>query len=154
MCPMDHKRQEHKPQDRPTAGRQPSGLTLVELLLAVVVLVVAGLGVLGAYQASFELAEVGEQSMVALNDLKDMTEQIKGTAFGAIQANFPNGVANGNGGNPYPSVVGGYSLTQEQITVAYPNPGTDPLEIIVQISWTNRNRTYNRSISTVRASAT
>ena len=136
--------------------RRTAGLTLVELLLALLVFVIAGLGVLGAYQAAFELMEVGQQTLIAVNDLRDMTEQIKDTAFTAIPANFPGGVANCSTTSPaYSNIVGGCSLNQEQITVTYPNgAGTNPLEIVIQISWTNRNRTYSRSLSTIRASAT
>jgi len=125
---------------------------LPELLLAVAVLIVSLIAVLGAYHSALHLTEVSRQAAVALNDLKDMMERIKETPFNAIATNFPNGVVGGPGGNPYNTIVGGYTLGQEQVTVTYPNPGTDPLEVTVTLNWTNQNRTHTRRLSTIRAS--
>lgn len=136
-----------------------AGLTLVELLFAVVVFIAAGLGILMAYQSAFELSEVAQQTSMAVNDLHDMMEKIKDTSFGAIPTTFPAGVVGGSGGNPvvtatYGGIIGGYSLTQERVTVTYPSPVPDPLEIVVTLSWLNGARTYTRSLSTMRSSGT
>ncbi len=131
-------------------------LTLVELLLALLVLTVAGVGILGAYQHALHLTEVSEQSGLALNDLKDMMEKIKSTPFTQLTAVFPDGAVNGIvGGGPdqYSAIVGGYSLVQEEITISHePSPAADPREFIVEIAWTNRGRTYYRQLATMRAS--
>ena len=126
-----------------------SGLTLVEVLLALLVCVIAGLGVLGAYQTAMHLTEVTQQTTVALNDLKDIMEQIKATPFTLLVTNFPAGTLDATTGQ---GIVGGYTLNGEQIAVAYPNPGTNPLEIVITVNWTNRNRSYSRSAATFRAS--
>lgn len=136
--------------------RHPSphrgGLTLIELVLAVVVLVLAGLAVLGAYQASYHLTEVSQQMGIALKDLKDMMERIKTSPFNTLATAFPNGVVGGGAVDQYGPIVGGYNLPTEQITVTYPTPGTNPLEILVTVTWMNRNRTYSRSLATFRTS--
>ena len=64
-----------------------------------------------------------------------------------------NGVV-GGGPDTYQPIIGGlYGLANEQITVLHqPNAATDPHELIVQITWTNRGRLYLKSISTIRAS--
>ncbi len=123
-------------------------MTLVELLVATTVAVIAGVGLLAAYHAVLNLIEVSQQSVVALNDLTDIMERIKATPFTQLTASFPNGMA-----GAYGPVVGGYTLSSEQIRVTHqPNTNSDPRELVVQVTWTNRSRTYQRSLSTMRAS--
>lgn len=131
--------------------RSRAGMTLVELLIAIAVLVVAGVWLLSAYQSALHLTEVAQQTTVALNDLGDMMERIKATPFTQLAANFPNGVANGAAG--YAVAIGNYTLPNEQITVTHsPSTVADPRELIVQVTWTNRGRVYQRRTSTVRSS--
>ncbi|MBI2104360.1 MAG: hypothetical protein HYT90_02090 [Candidatus Omnitrophica bacterium] len=134
--------------------RSRAGMTLVELLCGIGVLVIAGMWLLGSYHSALHLTEVSQQTTVAINDLRDMMERIKATPFTQLQASFPHGVANGPGGaRAYPSVVGGYTLPAEQITVTHsPNATADPRELTVQLTWTNRGRVYQRRVETVRAS--
>lgn len=134
--------------------RHRRGVTLVELLFGMSTLLVGAVWLMAAYQWSVQLAEVSQQSNVALNDLRDMMERIKTTPFASLTANFPNNTANGPGGaQAYTNVVGGYSLVNEAITVTHtPNTGADPREMTVTLTWTNRNRTYQRALSTIRAS--
>ena len=128
------------------------GFTLVEALFTMLIVIVAGLGILGAYGSSINLIEVAQQSSVAVNHLKDMMERIKSTAFTQLNTDFPNGAANGVA-NSYVSVVGGYSLPTEQITVTHqPDTLTDPRELSAQLTWTNRGRVYQKTLSTIRAS--
>ena len=137
------------------AGRRSTkkGFTIVELLCAVIVFVVAGIAVLGAYQSAFRLVEASQQSTIAMSDLRDMSERIKDTAFTLLLTNFPNGTANGPAGNPYSTIVGGYTLTQQSISVTYPVLGIDPLELIVTVTWVTGGRTYARSLSVKRTSS-
>ena len=139
----------------PATHRRRAGLTLIELLATSVVIVFASTGLLIAYQSTFHLNEVSQQASAAVDDLNDMMERIKTTPFTLLQTNFPNGVANGTAGTPreYTNIIGGYTLRDEQITVTHsPNTAADPRELIVQITWTNRGRTYQRSLSTIRSS--
>ncbi len=133
--------------------RKIPGLTLVELLCAIIVFVIAGVAVLGAYQSSFRLVEASQTNTIAMNDLRDMTERIKDTAFSVLTTNFPNGTANGPAANLYSTIVGGYTLSQESITVTYPVLGVDPLELIVQVTWVVGGRSYTRSLSVKRTSS-
>ncbi|MBI3331243.1 MAG: prepilin-type N-terminal cleavage/methylation domain-containing protein [Candidatus Omnitrophica bacterium] len=135
-------------------GRSRAGMTLVELLITIGVLVVAGVWLLSAYHSALHLTEVAQQTTVALNDLRDMMERIKATPFVQLQTNFPHNVANGPGGaQAYANVVGGYTLPAEQITVTHtPSVTADPRELSAQVTWTNRGRSYQRRITTVRAS--
>ena len=139
-----------------SSRRETGGMTLVELLLGIGVLVLSGVWLLGAYQSSLHLTETAQQTKVALNDLRDMMERIKTTPFTRLDDDFPNGAPDGMvgaGPNRYAAVVGGYSLPDERITVTHtPDPAADPRELVVQLTWTNRGRAYQRSVATVRAS--
>ena len=138
------------------ADRCWSGFVLLEALLAVGVLIISAVWLMAAYHSALHLTEVAQQTLLALDDLKDMMERIKATSFSQLNTNFPNGAVNGvvgPGPDKYGAVVGGYGLTNEQITVVHqPSTGADPKELVVQLSWTNRGRTYQTTISTVRAS--
>ena len=132
------------------------GFTLVELLFTITVVILAGLGILGAYGSSLHLVEVAQQAMMANDDLKDMMEKLKSTAFTQLLTDFPDGAVNGivgAGPDKYSAVVGGYRLAGEQITVTHrPNTSADPRELVVQLTWTNRGRLYQRTLSTFRTS--
>ena len=133
-----------------------AGMTLVELLVAVMVVALGGLWLLGAYHSVIELTDVSQQSDVAINDLRDMMERIKTTPFTALTTSFPNGAVNGiTGGGPnlYAPIVGTYTLGGEQITVAHrPNAAADPRELVVTLQWSHGGRTYQRALSTIRVS--
>ena len=132
------------------------GLTLVELLLATIVLVAAGVWLVGAYQSALQVTDMSRQAGIALGDLNDILERIKSTAFTQLATDFPNGAAGGAvGGGPdrYGAIVGGYTLANQQITVTHsPSTTADPRELIARVTWTSRNRTYQRQLSTVRSS--
>ena len=127
------------------------GMTLIEVLVAILVVSLSGLGLLGAYRSVMEMTEVSQQADRAIDDLKDIMERIKTTPFTSLAVVFPSGVA--DGGGLYAPIVGGYVLSGEQITVAHqPNAAADPRELIVTLRWTNWGRTYQRSLSTMRIS--
>ena len=140
-----------------TPYRNGTGFTLVEVLFAIIVVVVSGVWLMAAYQSALHLTEVSQQTNLALSDVRVMMERIKTTPFTALNARFPNGAVNGVvGGGPdlYTGIVGGYALgNTEQITVTHsPNTAADPRELIVQVQWTNRGRTYQRRATTMRSS--
>ena len=129
------------------------GSLLVELLIGFGAMVIAAVWLLTAYHSSLQLTEVAQQAAVALDDLKDMMEKIKSTPFAQLATDFPNGTANGGVPDKYGTVVGGYSLQTEQVTVTHqPNAAADPRELVVQVTWTNGGRTHQRRVSTMRSS--
>ena len=141
---------------RRSSRRWGRGFTLVEVLFALVVVVVSGVWLMVAYQSALYLTEVSQQTNAALNDIRSMMERIKTTPFTVLNASFPAGAVNGvvgAGPDLYTGVVGGYALSDEQITVTHsPSTAADPRELIVQVQWTNRGRTYQRRATTMRAS--
>ena len=64
---------------------------------------------------------------------------------------FPDSVIDGPGGNSYQSIVGGYELNNEHITVGYADVNSEPLEVAVSLSWQDKlGRTYISSVSTFK----
>jgi len=134
--------------------RQQRGFTFVELLLVIFVLVAAGTGILGSFLSTHLLTQYGRDTMVAMEDLKDMMERIHATPFTDLLTDFPAGDANGPAGNAYTCIVGnnGYTLSDQQITVTYPAQTATRREVLVTLSWTSRGRTRSAALSTVRTS--
>lgn len=126
------------------------GLSLIETLIATLICVIAIAGALEAFHYTFLLARTARATSMALSDIGNMLERIACTPFNDITINFPDGVIDG-GASDYPTIVGGYSLNNEQIRVDYTNPSSDPLEVIVTVGWLGpRNRPYTISLSTFK----
>jgi Tfp pilus assembly protein PilE len=140
-----------------TMTKRQDGFTMVELLFAVAVLIVSGVWMLSAYHSALQTTAMSQQWKVAVNDLHDMMERIKSTPFAQLNASFPNGTANGTA-NAYATVVGTYTLNGESITVTHfdlagaPSITADPRELVVTIQWTDKGRTYTKTVRTMRSS--
>jgi len=122
------------------------GATLLELVVATLVFSVALGALLSGMTTILQLIDHSRDQTVAVTDLRNMLEKIRATAFANMQARFPNGVANGPAGNRYSTLLGGYTLRNEQITVTYPSVGADPLEIRVTVNWQDK-RSRNWAVS-------
>lgn len=127
------------------------GLSLVELVIALFVFVIASAGVLSSYLSSSQLIQDATNQMRAVEDLGDLMEQIQATPYDDLLATFPTGVVDG-GGTDYDGLVGGYTLQDQQIVVTYPSQTTGRMEVLVTVSWGFLGRAYTKSLSTVRTS--
>jgi len=126
-------------------------VTLLELLIALSVGIVAIGGYIESTSYGLFLSRTSQQSSVALSDLRNMMERIGMTPFQRISLEFPDGVINGMEANQYEDIVGGYSLREENISVNYPDLSGNPLEIIVTVSWVGpKSRAQSLSLSTMR----
>lgn len=121
-----------------------SGITLVEILIATTIIVFVTMAIIQFYLSGLSLSEINKEETIAMAHLINMMEAIKCTPFSNIVVDFPNGVSDGTASNDYATLVGGYVLTDEHIVVSYVNPSSDPLEIIVSVSWQDR-RGANRT---------
>jgi Tfp pilus assembly protein PilV len=128
-----------------------SGTTLIEILIATLVFVVA-LGALSqSLVAIMGAIDLSRDRGQATTDLRSMLERIRATPFDYLTTRFPNGTANGPVLYPYTNITGTYALRQENITVIYADPLVDPLEINVALTWQDkRGRTRTASMATFR----
>jgi len=128
------------------------GTSLLEIVLALVIFVLATTGITGAYISCQQLSDHATSTLQAVNHLDDIVERIYATPFEDLAADFPAGDADGPAGNPYTAIVGGYVLEDEQIVVTYPNVSTGRREIQVTLNWTHRGRARSTVVSTLRTS--
>ena len=129
---------------------QHAGMSLVEILIALVVFIIAGGGLMVAHLYGSQLSEQAMATVKAVNDLDDIMECIRATPFDTVTAAFPDGLPNGGGAGDYSAMVGGYTLVGEQITVRYPLQTPERLEILVTVNWTQRGRARSTSLSTLK----
>jgi len=116
------------------------GFTLAELLVGTFILVTAGVAILDSFIVNAYFSALNKGRTAAMTDLSNMMEAVISTPFNNITAKFPNGDQDGLNPlvNPtYANIVGGYTLKNEHITVAYVNPNSDPKEITVTLNWTD-----------------
>jgi hypothetical protein len=105
-----------------------------------------------AFHAHFYLCQTSRESLIALNDLETMVENIYSEPFASLSIAFPNGTANGSSANPYWNIVGGYELAQESITVTYPTFTNESREILVSLIWRDKAQRLQRmAIATYRS---
>lgn len=127
------------------------GMTLVEILIATLVFVVALGAVLSSIVAILYIIDLAKDQTVAMSDLRNIMEQIRATTLANMASLYPNAVADGPANNRYQTILGGYSLNNEHITVTYFDINSDPLEINVRISWEDKyRRPYSTSMSTFK----
>lgn len=115
-----------------------NGITLVEILLAITILVFASVAILQTYLQNLNFSDLIKEHTVALHHAINIMEDIKCTPFSNLIIRYPNGVVDGPAGNNYATLAGGYTLINEHITVSYLNPNADPLEITVSLSWQDK----------------
>ena len=127
------------------------GITMVEIVIALVLFMGAAGGITAAHLYSKRLSDDATNSMRAVNDLDDLMECIQATSFTGLPAAFPNGIVGGVGG-AYAAMVGGYTLKGEQIVVTYPSQASGRLEMLVTVSWLQQSRLRSESSSVVRTS--
>jgi len=115
------------------------GVSLVEVLVAVMIISFVSVGILQTFLVNLNAAELNRGNTVAMAHLGNMLEKIRCAAFDDLTTRFPNQDVDGPTGNNYADIVGGYTLPNEHITVTYTDPSTDPLEIIITLTWRYRN---------------
>lgn len=126
--------------------KNAKGMTYVEILIAAAVFILAVGSLLNSLTAVVYLINLSGEQSVAIADIRNMMERIKVTAFANTVNLFPNGDVDGPVYNSYSSIVGGYTLNNEHITVTYANPNADPLEISVTLTWQDK-RNHNQSLT-------
>ncbi len=126
-------------------------MTLIEVLIAALIFSLVLGTILGSLEAIVDFLDYTRDSSQSTADLKNMMERLRATPFDSLTTKFTNGVTDGPGSNLYTTIVGGYTLRNEHITVSYVNPNVDPLEIKVTNAWQDKKgHSYNASTVTFR----
>ena len=102
------------------------GLTLVELMIAAVIMVTAFTGVLLTYIKCVELSELSKNSSIALSAAKNQLENIKNTPFANIFVNYNQVSFNPTG------------LTGKGVSYV-DNSNPDLLKVTISVSWRQSN---------------
>jgi len=136
--------------DRARAGvlRGEAGFTVVELLVAIGVLLVAVLASFSSQLTSLNLMGTSRETNVAMTDLRTAMEDVMAVHVTNIPLQFPEGAP-----------MGAYTdanLTNERIVPSYPglttNPeAADPLNIVLTITWNDfRGRPRTLELATMK----
>lgn len=126
---------------RRTKKRANQGMTLVEILAVSMLLVVVVVGFLGLMLVNFALNEHSRNVVIALNDAASVLETMRSFPFSVagIQSQFVND-----------AVVSGYNnLTAETVVVKYSSIGSESVTANVIVRWSERNRNYQETLTTI-----
>ena len=70
--------------------RSRAGLTLVEVMVSVAIVLIATLGIMLTYVQALELNMIGKGAVLASHGVKNKIEEIKSSPFGMIFVNYNN----------------------------------------------------------------
>lgn len=114
--------------EKPLGGQV--GFTLVELMIALVVISIVIAGFIGADILAQRNNEEIHERIIAVQDANRIIEQMRNISR---TGTFPGNVV-----SQYPdqNAVGGFDhLNNEQITVSYADAAGNPLDVTVQVTW-------------------
>ncbi|MFA6600304.1 MAG: prepilin-type N-terminal cleavage/methylation domain-containing protein [Candidatus Omnitrophota bacterium] len=125
------------------------GFTLVEVVLAMGVVVIAVIGIISANVLIQQHDETAFENSVALQDSQRVMEQMRNVASNAGGL-FPNNVVNAFPNNAL--IAGFANLTSETARVSYANTAVTPLDVTVTVTWQDaRRRARNVTLRTLIA---
>lgn len=118
------------------------GFTLVELMIAATIIIVALATLLATYFVSFDANEMARYRIQASNDAKAVLEQMRnvvqvGNLSDVTSQNWTNWSLQNIIQNQNHPMVG--DANSETITVSYADASADPLEVTVRVNWTVKN---------------
>lgn len=109
------------------------GFTLLELMLAATILIVAVAGLLASYVLCFNLAETAKNMTLATTAIQFKLEEIRDHTFGDITADFDNTTF----------TVSGFGAGQATGAIYVESITTDILRVTVSVCWRQRgNRIF------------
>ena len=115
--------------------KKEEGFTLIEIMIAMCVSVIAILGFITAITSIRQASESAYERTIALQDANRVIEQMRNTA---TSGTFPGVVTTAYPNN---ATVSGFSnLTNEQVAVGYANTTANPLDVTVTVTWLEHGR--------------
>lgn len=118
----------------------PRGFTLIEVLITMIVFATAILSLMGVYGNLAALRETGRNINQAMADAGSVLEMIRenaGSGLATVTATDWTTWAQNN------SLT---SLSDEAVTVSYQDVAADPLNVTVQVAWTERGRARSATL--------
>ena len=132
--------------------RKDGGFSLVEVMVAAMLLVVGFLGIFSTFHSCAVLRETANETNRAMFELQAVVEYIFSRPFDEVTTILPDGAPATVPGLTDGSPHGGLELADKDIVVTYDDPAADPLHFTVTICWTSRLGTRRtESISCARA---
>jgi prepilin-type N-terminal cleavage/methylation domain-containing protein len=121
-----------------------TGFTLIEIMIAMSVSVIAILGFITAVTSIRQSSEGAYERTIAMQDANRVIEQMRDTS---TSGTFPDNVT---AAYPNNTAVSGFSsLTSEQVTVSYASTTADPLDVTVTVTWlAHGRRSMSKAIRT------
>ena len=115
--------------------KKQEGFTLIEIMIAMSVSVIAILGFITAVTSIRQSSEGAYERTIAVQDANRVIEQMRDTS---TSGTFPDNVT---AVYPHNAAVSGFSnLTSEQVTVSYADAAADPLDVTVTVTWLEHGR--------------
>ena len=117
-------------QDPPTRpGPRRRGFTLVEVIVATMLLALAALAAFPTMVSCFGLSQAAREENLATHDLMAAVEDVMAAPFSVVTTTYPDG-------QPIPK-FDALHLQNESITVSYVDPTADPLLITLVANWSD-----------------
>ncbi len=118
-------------------------LTLIEILIAIFIIVIGLTAVIHQITLCTRFITISKETTIALTHAKKIIESIlnraeAGTGTYELTDYFPDGIVDGptlNPSNPYDVLIGGYTLTDEHITIIHHDNPPEFLNLTATVSW-------------------
>ena len=120
---------------------QNKGFTLAEVMFATAILLIALVALLGAYYHFYILSETLKGTTIAIGDARKVLEEIRATSYNSLSA------ITGTNWTIWAGNNGCVQLADEVVTVTF--SGTDPLNTVIDVTWLQKSRQRNITITTL-----
>lgn len=123
--------------------RQRAGFTLIEILMAIALITVVILATGSSFQYAVNLNAFAQNKITAANDAEKTMEEVRRIA----NANGLTGSSSAGDSTYWSSWISSQTfsgLPSEAVSVSFPaGTGTDPLQVLVTVSWAEKKATRN-----------
>lgn len=117
----------------------------MEVLFALAILIPVCFSIIGINYYSARAADSARLTTTAIHDAHTVIERLRVESqdgLAQVVATYPNG-------QPVPAGIAAMSAESgEQIIVNYADPGADPLDVTVTVTWTDAGRNMRKDLVT------